>query len=716
MRDSSGFHDLLFELSNENRYDVLLFLREDPKRITDLTRRMNLTTTEVRRHLTRLGEVGLINRDVKGYYYITPYGEASLFFLRELDFLSSFKEYFETHDLLKVPAEYLKQIGKLKESVKVSSPVDYFRLTRNLLKEANSRVWIMCDQFPINLLTSLVGTIEKGVNIKIIEPRERVFEPDLDALTSEESQAYNRTRSTPLYEQGMYDKIPMQLYLSESQSVISFPTRDGAYDYTGITSMDESALGWCDDLFTYIWEQSVSRGSLEAVPVHVGDARVSQGSGSLERITVVGHERPEIDVQAVQAAVDNYDEVILKGTFNFGSSSVRVSRSVVIRGEGRVDGIPSTMIYKKGWVFPFHQFTGVFEVNGGGIDVSIENLYFTDYNCASVFSNGNSVFGKCNSFKFLNNRVTISSGYGRGISGAAFGDFLHGILIEGIGDGGVLVEGNYIDLGYTSFWRGSVARGGLEEDPEYRPDLFNHEYYVGFGVAVNSCTGKVEILNNVVRNASGRGIASSGHVKPVDVVIRGNLVESDVYGAYPMSSHESGAGILSHTGFDKSNPGFSVNIEENTIKLERLNYSGIIVLGPSAEGAGKLSGVIRGNKIQLDNGYEGIHVRKCDDFEVTENTVSGEAYYGVRLSGRRKLDDQDFRAKENIVEDNDMDELTIKEPDTYVFNHSDGKMFTEHVLRTAHFWLDQYTERNEVTLSETYNIIDEGENNSIKYI
>ena len=69
------------------------------------------------------------------------------------------------------------------------------------------------------------------------------------------------------------------------------------------------------------------------------------------------------------------------------------------------------------------------------------------------------------------------------------------------------------------------------------------------------------------------------------MVIRGNLVESDVYGSYPMSSHESAAGILVHTGFDKSKPGFSVAIEENTIRLERLNYSGIIVLGPSIEGA-----------------------------------------------------------------------------------------------------------------------------------
>jgi hypothetical protein len=50
MSVSNGFHDLLFEMSNEIRYGILLILRGQPKRITDLTRQMELITIEVRRH------------------------------------------------------------------------------------------------------------------------------------------------------------------------------------------------------------------------------------------------------------------------------------------------------------------------------------------------------------------------------------------------------------------------------------------------------------------------------------------------------------------------------------------------------------------------------------------------------------------------------------------------------------------------------------------
>ena len=710
MRASDEFHDLLFELSNENRYGALIILREEPKRITDLTRLMNLTTTEVRRNVTRLSEAGLIQRDLEGYYHITPYGETALLFLLELDFLSSFKEYFKTHAPQQVPPMFLKQMGKLRESEKISSPVDFFRLTQNLLREADDHVWIMVDQFPVNLLTTIVETIERGVKIKIIEPRERVLEPDLDALTSEENRAYNMTHSTPLYEQGMFDNIPMQLYVSESHCVISFPNQDGKYDYTGITSFDESALDWCNDLFEHIWAQSVSRDSIEAAPVQVKGNRVSKATGSSGKIKVIGHENPEADAKAVQDAVNNYDEIILSGVFNFGSSSIWVTRSVVIKGEGRVDDIPSTRLYKMGWVFPFHVFTSVFELEGDGIDVTIENLYFMNYNCSSIECHRYNTAGNCNSVKFLNNRITIPNGYGRGITTRAFGDFFHGVYLDGVRDGGVLIEGNYIDLDLSTVR--ALSRGGLEDDPEYRPDLLNHENYVGFGIYVSDCSGKVEILNNVVRNANGRGIVTMDHDKPIDVIIRGNVIESEVYGTYPMSSLESGSGILAHTGFEKDLPGFSVFIEENTIKLEKLNHSGIIVLGPLTEGSGKLSGVIRGNQIHLNDGYEGIRVRKCDNFDVTDNKLSGKAYYGIKISGR-KSDELDHSAMNNVVENNDMKSLTIKKPDLYVNNHSDGKMFSKSEPRTAYLWLDQYTKKNQIKITEKENMINEGENNTI---
>ena len=714
MHESERFHDLLFEVSNEHRHRILLLLRDKAMRTTELARETDLNNPEIRRHISRLHEIDLIQRDVEGYYSLTPYGEASLKLFQEIKFISRNSDYFKSHSLTGLPPRFLKQIGKLMSASRLSSPIEYIRQTQNLLKEADEHAWIMVDQFPVNLLPTMVEAIDRGVKIRIIEPRDRVLEPDLSALTSEESKAYSRTSSTPLYEQRMLNDVPVQLHFSDSQSVIAFPDPNGVYDYTGFAITEENALEWCNDLFNHHWTASEPR-PLTPEFIELKRSRLESAAGQVA--AVEGRNDPGTDPQTIQDAVDNYEEVVLKGTFNLGASSISIKKSVKIRGEGRDHDIPQTVIYKKGWSFPFREFSSVFMLDADGVDVTVENINFTDFNCAGVHATGTK---RANSVKVLNNRITLLSGFGRGITYGAFGDFVHGILIEGVGQGGVLVEGNFIDLALGSIRRGSVSRGGLEEDPEHRPDLFNHEYYVGFGIAVNSCSGKVEIRNNVVRNANGRGIAVSGHSESSEVIIRDNVVESEVYGSYPFSSLESGAGILAHTGLgEKHLSSFYVCIEKNTINLERLNYSGILVLGPVTEGSSKLQGgIIRGNSIHFKSGYEGIHVRKCDGFDVVDNKISGEAYYGIRLSGRKKSGDQDQRALNNLVEGNDMEDLRVREPDDYSENHADGRRFAGSPAgsTTAHVWLDKFSEKNVVKIKKDENVIDEGKDNELVWI
>ena len=265
---------------------------------------------------------------------------------------------------------------------------------------------------------------------------------------------------------------------------------------------------------------------------------------------------------------------------------------------------------------------------------------------------------------------------------------------------------------------GHVSRGGLEDDPEYRPDLFNHEYYIGFGIVVNGMPGLVRINNNTIKNANSRGITSSGHLLPANVQIKHNLIESDMYGSYSFSHQEAGAGIVSCSASVSPGKGFGLEIENNTIKFDKLNHSGIVVLGPTTdlEGSDKLrNGIIRNNRVHLNIGYEGIHIRMCDDFEVESNVISGDAYYGVKILGRKKFGTLDLKALKNSVEDNDMSHLQIRPPDEYSDNHVDGRMFSgsEGKSATGHVWLNDYSKDNVVKVKVNETVIDEGTENEI---
>jgi predicted transcriptional regulator len=710
-----GFYDLLFEFSNEDRHRILLQLNVEATNLTNLARTLGLSFPETSRHVLRLSDMGLIHKDVKGSYHLTPYGEASLLLFHEFIFLSTNREYFRTHTLSKIPTGFVKKIGELGASTDLKNAMDFFRFTENLFKESREYVWLIVDQFPMNSLPTIIEAIERGVKFKIIEPRDRALSPDIDSMTSEETQALSRARFTPLVEQRMLDEVNAFLYLSERRCVLAFPTPDGQYDYKGFTATDDPSLEWCTEFFQHYWDEAEPR-TPAAPGVQVRRGRVSEKEEALGQIVIVGRESPDVDAQAVQDAVDNYDEVILRGTFNFGTSMVQISRSVAVKGEGRENDIPSTTIYKKGWRFPSTEFDSVFRVEGEDADVTIENIKFTDFNHTCILG------VQCNSLNIRENRITLMTGYGRGLAYGAFGDTVIGIWVRGseLGafKGRVTIDGNYVDFARGGAFGGFLTRGGLEEDPEYRPDLFNHEYYMGFGVAVQQASGTVIIENNVVRNANARGIAATDNLPSADVRIINNSIVSDLYGSYPLSSPEAGVGILAQSAWGFPEPGFNVEIEDNTIRLDKLNHSGIKIIGPvtDREGADKLrGGLIRNNRIRLKDGYEGIHVRRCDDFEVVDNTISGEAYYGIRLSGRRASRKIDLRALNNTVEGNDMRDLRIRDPDEYSNDHADGRRFagSPRGSATAHVWLGKFSKNNVIKIRKDQTVIDEGEENKI---
>jgi len=712
---SERFYDLFFELSNEHRHGILLLLQEKAMRITDISNEMGLNNPEIRRHISRLRDVRLIQRDVDGFYHLTPFGEVVLRQLRELEFTSRHREYLTSHSLANLPLDFIRRMGDLGESTLTADIMDFLYKIEAVIRESEDYVWFNVDQYPVTALSSIIEALGRGVEFRTIEQEDQTASPHLVLQTPDDVQALSRARSTPLIEQRTSDRADVILYLSEKSCALAFPDVEGKFDYRGFTAKDERALRWCRDLFHHYWEAAEPRVYISPTE-YVTPTRISMPPEETIRFVVEGRDDSRVDAQAVQDAVDKYDDVILRGTFNFGSSSVRISKSVVMRGEGREDDIPSTTIYKKGWRFPFTEFDSVFRVDGEGADVTIENIRFTDFNHICIWG------AQCGSLNVKDNRITLMTGYGRGMTYGAFGDVVIGIWIQGsepsVFKGRVAIEGNHLDFARGGAFGGFLTRGGLEENPEYRPDLFNHEYYMGFGIAVHQASGGVNIENNVIRNANARGIAITGSLPSADVRIRRNIIESDIYGSYPFSSPEAGAGILAQSAWGFPSPGFNVEIEENTIKLDRLNHCGIRVLGPvmDREGADKLrGGTIRNNRIRLKDGYEGIHVRKCDDFEVADNTISGEAYYGIRISGRRKSGELDLSALNNLVDGNDMGKLRIRDIDEYSNAHADGFMFAGSPggSATAHVWLDKFSKNNTVKVKIYETVIDEGEESTI---
>jgi hypothetical protein len=485
---------------------------------------------------------------------------------------------------------------------------------------------------------------------------------------------------------------------------------------------DRESGSWGEELFNLYWENAQPK--IPVLSKQVTPAHKEKG----KTITVNASTDPVRNTQAIQNAVDNYDEVILKGTFNLsdlgtrnavpgtGTTVIKIRKNVVIRGEGRENGVPTTKINKHTWKFPFRDYEFLFEIDGDDVDVTIENIHFQDFNFTCISAQ------RGNRVKICNNRITIPSGLGRSI-GYPSGYLISGISVwspdleKGQFPGGVLIEGNYLDFALWYLEGGFLPRRKMM-DPEYRPDLEQRESYLGVGVLVNSVLGKVVIRDNVVRNMNGRGILVQDNYESSSIHISGNNIVSEVFGSYPFSTHFAGVGIQAVSASARPRSGSSVYISDNDIRCTRLNYCGIAVYGQSMydEGSGKLGEcIVENNRIHLEDGHVGILIRKNDDTEVRGNKISGRAYYGFHLWGGKDHSGFDLGSNGNFIEDNDLSDLEIKKANVYSDSHVDGRMFTgsDGKAETAHVWVNQYSSRNKIQVRENEIVIDEGKDNEV---
>jgi len=223
--------NLLFELSNEDRLRILHQLNKKAMNVTNLSKTLGLTTQESSRHVSRLGDVGLTEKDVDGLHRLTPYGELALKQLKGLEFISQHSDYFTSHTLARIPPEFVCRIGDLVNSTHVDDVMAAFYNVDKVFREAEEYIWV-------------ITKIKESYRAKDMETA-------------------RRARITGLLEERILERLDICLYMSEKEVAgVAFPFPDGRFDYLGFTATDERSHKLCRDLFQYYWERARSRANV----------------------------------------------------------------------------------------------------------------------------------------------------------------------------------------------------------------------------------------------------------------------------------------------------------------------------------------------------------------------------------------------------------------------------------------------------------------------
>jgi predicted transcriptional regulator len=235
--------ELLFAVASIDRLSLFSMIVEERLRLTQLASKLSASTQETSRHLSRLQEARIVEKESDGCFIPTLLGRALIALLPSLKFLNKHKEYFLSHNLSALPLEFLERIGELEQGEFAHGVGTVLSHTGQVFREARKYVWLASDNvMDLSTLGGMTGG--EDVLVKIIVPTGSIsgaasLGPELGART----------------EVRLVEKIHAGLALNEKTAGVTFADLAGKIDFnSGFASSDPSFHKWCADLFEFHWK------------------------------------------------------------------------------------------------------------------------------------------------------------------------------------------------------------------------------------------------------------------------------------------------------------------------------------------------------------------------------------------------------------------------------------------------------------------------------
>lgn len=236
---------LMFELSSSERVNLLLKLQKQKMKLSHISEKLDMTITETSRHLQRLSEAKLIQKDVNGLYGLTNFGNLALVLISGICCISKNMQYFSEHDLSHLPPEFVERIGELSSIPPGTSDImTSFRLAEIMLQEASEYMWILSDQILTSTVPIIVEKMKRGVEFRFIFPATIVAPPGV--------------KPEPGAKKRMLPKVEEVISMTEKEAMFGFPDLNGKMDYALLIGKDSNSHKYCKDLFQYRWEKAIS--------------------------------------------------------------------------------------------------------------------------------------------------------------------------------------------------------------------------------------------------------------------------------------------------------------------------------------------------------------------------------------------------------------------------------------------------------------------------
>jgi len=138
--------DVLTEIANSYRLEILQILAQSPISFTELTKRLELSSSEISRHLNRLVEQKFIEKQHPSRnFQLTSIGKLIIQLMSPLNYVLSHANYFENHRLTDLPSSIIKNIDALERSEIIDGTGLVMIKMEETLKKAKKSVDLMVE-------------------------------------------------------------------------------------------------------------------------------------------------------------------------------------------------------------------------------------------------------------------------------------------------------------------------------------------------------------------------------------------------------------------------------------------------------------------------------------------------------------------------------------------------------------------------------------------
>lgn len=250
---STSVTDLLFNLASPVRLQQLNVMKKGKVRMTELARSTDATIQETSRHLARMKECGIIDKDVDGFYGLTGLGRILLSVLSSIAVLPVRRDFFLRHDLTILPPEFTERIGVLLGAEFDQKAGLVQRRYERMISEALEYLWIMGDSVTVS--GERIGRLLSGrvSSLRILFPTKGLATPigPKEELENIRKHFHGRT------EVRSRERTEVALVLNEKEARFIAPDLEGRLDYNvAYGGTNPRFHSWCCDLFDYYWNSS----------------------------------------------------------------------------------------------------------------------------------------------------------------------------------------------------------------------------------------------------------------------------------------------------------------------------------------------------------------------------------------------------------------------------------------------------------------------------